>query len=103
MLLYRLHRGLRTAWQVEDGYLLFHENGVDWNRTSPDLPGECWAFTNSSNTISSVCSAFFLSPEAPVVQVTPPQSTRWKEFAKQQEAELFVMDIWSVEELTALL
>lgn len=104
ILLFRLHSGLATAWQLDLGYLLFHKKGVEWIPPGDKVvPKGCWALTNSSESISSVCAAFCLSPEAVVVQVTSPKLNRWKEFAKQQRARVYIMDIWSEHELTALL
>jgi hypothetical protein len=108
VLLHRLSLGLPTAVQYSQvGFILFTESGpvaYDGGSGFVSLPSGTWALTDSDTGSVEPCFAFRRSHQSIfVVQTTPPQSHRYKQWKKQRRGvRMFVMECVTVMELKAL-
>jgi hypothetical protein len=105
----RLSVGLPTALQVfDDRFFLFTETGASQldllAQTASQLPNGTWALADSSEFIEQPCSAFLATPlrDVWVIQATSPKRSRWREWSKQREANMYVMDWFYSNELRTL-
>ncbi|KAF9234972.1 hypothetical protein BU15DRAFT_51971 [Melanogaster broomeanus] len=103
----RLRRKQPTAFQFEpDMYILFTENGVTTHSANDDEPltlwNGIWALSDSNNKTIDPAVAFLGLLGVRTIQATSPDSKRWKEWKKQYRAGLYIMDNWTLEELSAL-
>ncbi|KAF8556317.1 hypothetical protein OG21DRAFT_1483234 [Imleria badia] len=84
-------------------YLYFSANAVSLHRDTdlgPLISG-LWAFSNSDNIIEIPTAAFTRTPGVRTFQVA---STRqqYREWSKECKVRLYVMDLWSIEEIEDL-
>jgi hypothetical protein len=102
----RLCAGLPTAFQLnEDEFAFFTENGpvVEKSTSRYPFPSGTWLLADSNAMVSQPCGAFLRSTiDVLVVQTTSPKVSRWKEWSKQRQARVFVMDWISRDEMIAL-
>ncbi|KAF8519742.1 hypothetical protein BU17DRAFT_47470 [Hysterangium stoloniferum] len=109
-LLYLLFRRLEeqepVALQIDaDEFVLFSMNGVSVHSGKTSfadyIPKGAWALSDSWGEVLWPCSAF-QSPRAHVIHTSSPSSHRWKDWVKRLSADMYIMDIWSLEELRTL-
>ncbi|KAF8509069.1 hypothetical protein BU17DRAFT_99245 [Hysterangium stoloniferum] len=109
-LLYLLFRRLEeqepVALQIDaDEFVLFSMNGVSLHSgkasSAYDIPKGAWALSDSWGELLGPCNAF-RTPRAHVIHTSSPSSRRWKEWKKQLSADMYIMDIWLLEELQTL-
>jgi hypothetical protein len=105
----RLSAGLPTALQeFDDRFFLFTEAGASEHnllaKNALQLPNGTWALADSSELIEHPCSAFLAAPleDIWVIQATSPKRSRWREWSKQRDAKIYVMDWFSSNELRTL-
>ncbi|KAI0682448.1 hypothetical protein BC835DRAFT_1424427 [Cytidiella melzeri] len=108
----RLQRKLPTAVELPQGdsqYVLFSSNGVKFYHggVMPHEGGnarllDVWALSNSDSTTGVPCHAF-LHSRAVLIQATSPAEHRWKRWKKVRSARLYVMDVWVLGEVGAVL
>jgi hypothetical protein len=105
----RLSAGLPTALQVfDDRFFLFTETGASEHdllaNTASQLPDGTWTLADSSEFIEQPCSTFLAAPlqHIWVIQATSPKQSRWHEWSKQREANMYVMDWFYSNELRTL-
>ncbi|KAH7885728.1 hypothetical protein F5I97DRAFT_1144127 [Phlebopus sp. FC_14] len=103
----RLRARIPVAFQYyPDTYLLFTEDNVaaytedDIGPLRP-LPG-VWALSDSNQANFLPFSAATMFPMVRVFQATSPATRRWKEWTKQSNIDLYIMDVWRSEELAGL-
>ncbi|TFK46263.1 hypothetical protein OE88DRAFT_1739554 [Heliocybe sulcata] len=106
LFLHCLSRGQPVAVQgPRDTYYIFNAEGVamavDTGLYDPRLR-ECWALVDSNAHVLQPCMSFCLSALC-VVQTTPPEHRRFKEWAKQFNAVRFVMPPPGVNEIMAVM
>ncbi|KAF9237894.1 hypothetical protein BU15DRAFT_75695 [Melanogaster broomeanus] len=103
----RLRKKQPTAFQYFPSiFLLFTENGVTTHSTD-DIQAlkvwhGIWALSDSNLDTIWPAIAFRSTPNVCTIQATSPDAKRWKEWRKQHRACLYIMDNWTVEELSAL-
>jgi hypothetical protein len=109
LLFRRLSAGLPTALQVfDDRFFLFTETGASEHgllaKNALHLPNGTWALADSSEFIEKPCSAFLAAPlkNVWVIQATSPKRSRWREWSKQRDAKMYVMDWFYSDELGTL-
>jgi hypothetical protein len=107
VLIRRLQNKLPTAIQWSpDIFVLFDDQGAHLYGTAGGmrdrLPRDAWALSDSSASLTQPCNAFMES-EALLIQTTSPASHRWKAWAEDLDANIFVMDVWTQDEIYALL
>ncbi|OCH84926.1 hypothetical protein OBBRIDRAFT_785530 [Obba rivulosa] len=107
LLIKRLQDKKPTAVQMNsDMFVLFSDRGVEYHstvgRTYDVLPLGTWALTDSSEVVTLPCTPF-LQSRATIIQATSPAKHRWKEWGKQHEADLYIMEPWGEGEFGALL
>jgi hypothetical protein len=66
------------------------------------LSRDTWALSSSSELVIEPCAAFTHS-KALIIQATSPAERRWKHWAKEHSARMYVMDVWTKAEVHALL
>ena len=105
----RLSAGLPTALQVlDDRFFLFTETDTSEHnllaKNTLQLPHGTWALAASSEFIEQPCSAFLAAPlkKIWVIQATLPKQSRWREWSKQRDAKMYVMDWFYSNELGTL-
>jgi hypothetical protein len=103
----RFQNKLPTAikWNP-DIFVLFDDQGAHLYGTAGGmrdlLPRGAWALSDSSASLMWPCDAFQES-EALLIQTTSPTSHRWKAWAEDLDADIYVMDVWTQDEIYALL
>jgi len=107
VLLNRLSLGLPTAIQFGEDVILFTDSGPVFHNGLRiiSFPSGTWALVDSGSGRGQPCFAFQRSPRSDVflVQTTPPQPDRYKEWLKQRMgARMFVMECVTDVELKAL-
>lgn len=90
---------------TNDRYFFFTGQGVHSckdKHLNPDF--RVWALSNSGGSLSGPSVAFETAPQDRVylIQATSPRVSRWKHWAKERDAELYVMDVWMGSELRNL-
>ncbi|KAF9234891.1 hypothetical protein BU15DRAFT_52015 [Melanogaster broomeanus] len=106
-LIERLRKKQSTAFQYfPRTYFLFTQNSVTIHSADDHEPlmlwDEIWALSDSNNKTIDPAVAFLGLLGVRTIQATSPDSKRWKEWSKQHDASLYIMDIWTLEELSAL-
>ncbi|KAI0762234.1 hypothetical protein C8Q74DRAFT_1288967 [Fomes fomentarius] len=105
LLIYRLERCLPTAIDLTGyNFILFSAGGVTVHNPKRDswcLTEDCWALSDSNACVSQPCQAF-RSSRARVIQTTPPQPHRWKEWRKQMSASVAIADLPTLFEIAAV-
>jgi hypothetical protein len=99
LLLHKLSEETPVALEIPGCVLLFQDTGVESN--PEDLPRGTWALTN---TIERPCPTFLAASRmrlAWIVQASPLQDKRqgWRH---RRNADVFIMDSFSIQEMTAL-
>jgi hypothetical protein len=107
VLLQRLSEGLPTAVEADqDTFVLFTDQGPTDHpgRSAFDFPRGTWALSDSNAGTIAPCYAFQRSlPDVFILQTTPPQVVRYKEWQKQRtKVRTFVMECITISELKAL-
>ncbi|KAF9242372.1 hypothetical protein BU15DRAFT_60492 [Melanogaster broomeanus] len=103
----RLRKKQPTAFQYfHCKYFLFTQNGVTTHSTCDDEPLRSWhgiwALSDSSDATIQPACAFLGVLGVRTIQATYPDFERWKEWTKQHQAGLYIMDNWTLEEFSAL-
>ncbi|KAG9310264.1 hypothetical protein JVU11DRAFT_9382 [Chiua virens] len=88
-------------------YALFHYEVTYHNITTQNplanAPTFLWALCDSNHNVQQPAGIFYGKwDKIRIIQTTSPQESRWKAWKKQQGAEIYVMDIWSEDELRNL-
>jgi hypothetical protein len=90
-------------------FFLFTDNGVTMHALDKPydnhFPKITWALSDSNEKTEQPCDAFLDRSQKGrtwVVQTTPPQEKRWKQWRKQHSAGMFIMRYSSVQEISAL-
>lgn len=101
-----------VAFQANDHLLLFQNTGVqiilngsDLNHAGESMPRGTWALTDSHEDHIHPCKAFVTASKrglAWIVQTTSPSSNRWGEWRKYRSAYMYWMDVFTLDELSAL-
>ena len=83
-------------------YFVFDEQGVAVERLDRESERlqKCWALVDSNVDIISPSKRILTSARR-VIQTTSPKVERWKEWSKQKNAELYIMDLPNVMETAA--
>ncbi|KAH9000060.1 hypothetical protein EDB92DRAFT_460114 [Lactarius akahatsu] len=110
LLFRRLSERRPVALEQRDFFILFHEGGVyryPLNADPKYFPAGTWALSDSNGepAVAQPCSAFLTVSErktAWLIQTTSPVETRWKNWRKTCKAGMFVMNYFSIEDITAL-
>ena len=92
--------GLPTALQVfDDRFVLFTEAGASehdvLSKNASQLPNGTWALADSSELIGQPRSAFLVAAPLQdiwIIQTTLLERSRWREWSKQHDAKMYVMD-----------
>ncbi len=96
------------ALQRPSHFIVFRDDGVYKHplMADPDhLPRGTWALSNSNDVAKQPCVAFLEAATqqiARIIQATSPLEDRWKAWSKERGAVKFVMNHFSIEEMTAL-
>ncbi|KAI0245655.1 hypothetical protein BJV78DRAFT_1287361 [Lactifluus subvellereus] len=98
-----------TALQMSTCFVVFKDTGVKVHDPAilvdDALPTGTWALTDSNEHTREPCRAFLGASrqhQAWIVQATPPATDRWYQWFKELQAQYFVMERFSYEELIAL-
>ena len=98
-----------VAFQVGDKFLLFQDTGVrlcDITFSSGlIIPNGTWALADSRTGFEMPCAAFLnacKSGRAWVVQTTPPFEDKWRLWEEEYVADIYWMDVVTLDELNAL-
>ena len=96
------------ALELSNYILVFQDDNVYRHPLKADpylLPQGTWALSDSDEVAKRPCTAFLDAAKrkvAWIVQTTSPLEERYKEWSKQRDAEMFVMDYFSINELMAI-
>ncbi|KAH9048284.1 hypothetical protein EDB84DRAFT_299074 [Lactarius hengduanensis] len=96
-----------VALQRSRYFFVFQEDGVSRYPLTADpdsLPAGTWALSDYDQT-QLPCAAFLEAASwgtAWIVQTTSPLEHRWKKWKTQRSADIFVMDYFTIEEMTVL-
>ncbi|KAH9066290.1 hypothetical protein EDB87DRAFT_703940 [Lactarius vividus] len=108
-LLFRLlSKGTPVSLQRSSDILVFRDDGVYRHplNAAPDyLPKGTWALSDSGHQAKQPCDVFMGAAKRYatwIIQTTSPLEERWRDWAKQLTAVMFVMNRFSAAEITAL-
>ncbi|KAH9074287.1 hypothetical protein EDB83DRAFT_2657196 [Lactarius deliciosus] len=108
-LLFRLlSEGTPVSLQLAPYIFVFRDDGVYRHSQEPEpgcIPTGTWALSDAGRLDHTPCNAFLYAAgrhTAWVIQTTSPLETKWKQWAKQYTADMFVMNGFSAAEITAL-
>ena len=96
------------AFQLTGYIIVFQDGNVFRHPLSAEpyiLPHGTWALAGSNDRVKQPCDIFLDAAEqkiAWIVQTTSPVEARYKTWQKVHQAETFVMDCFSLNEMTAL-
>lgn len=99
---------VQVTWRGRsDAYMLFSNDGVaNFDCSDPHLdvhgPG-LWAFSDSTYWAEVPTSAFATTPGVRVFQTASPAEKRWKRWTRERKIKLYVMDLWTVDEIEDLM
>ena len=98
----RLHECGPVAFQIDiHKYCLFDQDGVTLHPTTDSrVPEGTWALSDADSGARDGPYAAFLQPAFHVIHTSSPSSSRW---VKLLGASKYIMDVWRLEELQALL
>ena len=109
LLFHLLSMGKSVAFQVGDKFLLFQDTGVrlcDITFSNGQIiPDGTWALADSHRHFDEPCDAFLnacKSGRAWVVQTTPPLEDKWRSWQKEYGADMYWMDVVTLDQLNAL-
>jgi hypothetical protein len=96
-----------VAFQVNSEFILFQSTGIQlFDITSlygQSIPPGTWALSDSHTHFERPCSAFLTArTTAWIVQTTSPEEERWKSWHNECFAEMYWMDVFSLDEVNAL-
>ncbi|KAI9462581.1 hypothetical protein HD554DRAFT_2316319 [Boletus coccyginus] len=98
---------VETAWGDHPGaYVVFSEHGVGIHPRSTLLRAhvpDIWAFSDSTALAPIPSPAFLATPHLRIFQTASPNPTHWKCWTKEKQAKLYIMDLWSTEEIEDLI
>ncbi|KAF8521600.1 hypothetical protein BU17DRAFT_64826 [Hysterangium stoloniferum] len=87
-------------------FVLFSEDGVSRHSggawSADDIPKGAWVLSDSSDELQLGPCVAFQSPRVHVIHTSSPSSRRRKGWVKRLSAGIYIMDIWSLEELRTL-
>ena len=106
LLLYRLERRLPTAVQFNpDEFILFDEEGASVGHCSGlnafEIPSDCWALCDSNSTTPSPCTAF-RKAGVRIILTSSPRPAMSKGWIEECRAEIIVMDLPTLREVSAM-
>ncbi|KAH9177660.1 hypothetical protein EDB89DRAFT_2064625 [Lactarius sanguifluus] len=108
LLFRRLSERRPVALEQPEFFILFHEGGVYRYPLKADpryLPDGTWVLSDSNDEAPKPCSTFRSAAKlriAWLIQTSSPQMKRWEDWVKYCDADTFVMNHVSIEEITAL-
>ncbi|KAH9022984.1 hypothetical protein EDB85DRAFT_342232 [Lactarius pseudohatsudake] len=108
ILLHRLSNRLPTALQLANTFVLFRASGAylySGDDRSVDIPRGTLALTPAHVKVKIPCDAFLFAERrryARIVQVASAYQAGWKKWHEQFEADLFVMNYFSADEIKVL-
>ncbi|KAH9004464.1 hypothetical protein EDB86DRAFT_1945988 [Lactarius hatsudake] len=108
LLFRRLSERRPVALEQPDFFILFHEGGVYRYPLRADtryLPEGTWVLSDSNDEAPQPCSTFKNAAKLRTVwliQTASPLKKRWEDWVKYCDADMFVMNHVSIEEITAL-
>jgi hypothetical protein len=97
-----------VALELPEHIIVFRDDGVHKHRLTAGahhLPKGTWALSGSNEETVQPCGVFLRAAKAKnawIVQTTSPSETKYKAWEKEREATMFVMDYFSIDEITAL-
>ena len=98
-----------VAFQMDDKFLLFQDTGVRLcditSYSGQIIPDGTWALANSHTGFENPCAAFSSackSGRAWVVQTTIASEDKWRLWGKEHGADVYWMDVVTLDELNAL-
>jgi hypothetical protein len=97
-----------VAFEIEQTFVVFQDEGVSEYSINVDgdfLPPNSWALSDSSATNKQPCTPFLRAARMRrtwIIQATSPSPERWKSWKKDYNATFFVMEPFSIDEMTAL-
>ncbi|KAI9462574.1 hypothetical protein HD554DRAFT_2175900 [Boletus coccyginus] len=99
---------VEIAWGGPPGaYVLFSEHGVGiHSHSDPSLDAyipDIWAFSDSTASAPIPSTAFLATPNLRIFQTASPDPKNWKRWTKEMQVKLYIMDLWSVEEIEDLI
>jgi hypothetical protein len=103
----RLEDKQPTVVQLVNSSFIFFDDMGAWNYPDDDnypeqLPDGTWALVDSGVMLTRPANTL-LRQDAVIIQTTPPVKRRWKGWKKEFSALLYIMDVWSYDEIGALL
>ncbi|KAI9464952.1 hypothetical protein BJY52DRAFT_1144826, partial [Lactarius psammicola] len=108
LLLHRLSEMTPVALQLLSYFVVFRDDGVYRYPLDADpdyLPEGTWALSDSNDVAKQPCTAFLGAAQlqcAWIVQTASPLEERWKNWQKHRNADTFVMNHISIQEITTL-
>ncbi|KAH9000063.1 hypothetical protein EDB92DRAFT_1789962, partial [Lactarius akahatsu] len=108
LLFRRLSERRPVALEQPDFFILFHEGGIYRYPLRADtryLPEGTWVLSDSNDEAPQPCSTFKNAAKLRTVwliQTASPLKKRWEDWVKYCDADMFVMNHVSIEEITAL-
>ncbi|KAH9035823.1 hypothetical protein EDB84DRAFT_1210475 [Lactarius hengduanensis] len=108
LLFCKLSKKTPVALQLSNHILVFRDDGVLRYPLAADphqFPEGTWALSDSNDRAKQPCNTFLRASDlrqAWIVQTSPPLEERWKTWSKYKNADMFVMDHFSIKEITAL-
>ncbi|KAI9461300.1 hypothetical protein BJY52DRAFT_1117251 [Lactarius psammicola] len=108
LLLHKLSEMTPVALQLSSYFVVFRDNGVykyPLDARPDRLPEGTWALSDSNDQAKQPCTAFLNATRqhrAWIVQTASPSEERWKDWQKYRNADTFVMNHISIQEMTAL-
>ena len=98
-----------VAFQVDDKFLLFQDTGVRLcditSYSGQIIPDGTWALADSQTGFENPCAAFLnacKSGRAWVVRTTSALEDKWKSWEHAYGADMYWMDVVTLDELNAL-
>ncbi|KAF8260034.1 hypothetical protein EI94DRAFT_1749735 [Lactarius quietus] len=98
-----------VAFQVDDQFLFFEDTGVQIcniaSSTGHAIPDGTWTLTDSHTGFEKPCGAFLTacgSRRTWLVQTTAPSEDNWRTWKKEYRADIYWMDVITLDELNAL-
>ncbi|KAI9462558.1 hypothetical protein HD554DRAFT_2316305 [Boletus coccyginus] len=98
---------VEIAWgDLPGAYVLFSKHGVgihdhsdsSLNAYVPDI----WPFSDSTVVTPIPTPAFLVAPYLRVFQTIYPAQSCWRHWTKERQVKLYIMDLWTVEEIKDL-
>jgi hypothetical protein len=99
---------LPTALQTDsEVFFVFTKEGASVHPTTSrgvQFPPDTWALADSNEMINQPCGAFLMASlkNVWVVQASSPLKKRWREWTKQRDASIYIMEVFPSDELHVL-